>query len=146
MREKFDNALYWSIEEIINLTPYFSYVETAYIAERLYSCVWMFAEKIEEDFSIAINIFTSLALALQEMEIVDMHRFWKTCAECNMNNEIKNDVKRELKEHIYYSEFFVRKHSKIDIGKLGGTRSKKRILYNKIGKAVLFSLYKKRLD
>lgn len=104
--EQIDKALYWGIEEIIKLIPYFGYVATAYIAERLYSCVGIFAEKIEEDFSVAIKIFTSLALALDRMNITEMYRFWKNCAECDMNNDIKEAVKRILEDNIYYKEIF----------------------------------------
>ena len=100
--EQIDKALYWSIEEVIKLIPYFGYVATAYIAERLYSCVGIFAEKIEEDFSIVIKIFTSLALALDRMNITEMYRFWENCAECDMNNDIKEEVKRILEDNIYY--------------------------------------------
>lgn len=140
-REQFDKALYWSIEEVVKLTSHFGHVATAYIAECLYSCVGMFAEAIEEDFSFAIRIFTSLALALQKMQIPEMYKFWKSCSESNVNNDIKTEIKRYLDSNNDYKDFFIKKHSKIDTGKLGGVRTKKRILYNKIAKAVLFNLY-----
>ncbi len=65
----------------------------------------MFAEAIEEDFSYAIGIFTSLALALQKMQIPEMYKFWKSCSEANVNNDTKTEIKRRLGIKNDYKDF-----------------------------------------
>lgn len=142
-KEKLDKALYSCIEEVVSLKKYFSYVEMAIIAYKLFGCIGIIWSKTEKDISSIIWVFEKIAYILKSMPSDLTYEYWENCA--SLIDEIK-ELEEEIEDTIIkeeiYREYFIRKYTCVKPN--DSERNKHNILYRKIQKAVLFNLYKKK--